>query len=341
MKLRFATCAVAVLLAGSAVAQEATEILPDQIDAGEVSEESGWKYRLSLGANINFGSSSNVIGAADGSTWTVGAILDSGAFLEEGNHEWRNTLLLSETFSRTPVVDEFVKSADSLEIESLYLFHVPSAVWFGPFARLTIDTAIFPGRDVRGSDTTYVSTFLDGTTETVTATSLELTDPFQPLALSESVGFFLEPIKTDELTYEFLAGFGAQELFASGQLTVADDDTTPEVEVTELDDHNLAGLAAVTSLYGSFDEGRLTYDLGGEALIPFINDLPANDTRSAVDIANIQFFAGLSFQMVEWASVDYRFQAERQPLLLDEWQLQHALLLSFSYTFIDEIEEEA
>ncbi len=340
MRFILATFAV-VLVSGHASAQEATEILPDQIDAGEVSDDSGWKYRLSLGANINFGSSSNVIGAADGSTWTVGANLDSGALLEEGNHEWRNSLLLSETFSRTPVIDEFVKSADSLQIESLYLFHVPSAAWFGPFARITIDTAILPGKDVRGADNTYVTTFLDGTTESTTATSFDLTDPFQPLTLSESVGVFVEPIKTDEITYELLAGFGAQEIFSSGQLAVADDDATPEIEVIELNDHNQAGAAALTSLYGSFDEGRVTYEVGGEVLIPFINDLPANDDRSAIDIANIQFFAGLSFQMVDWASVDYRFQAERQPLLLDEWQLQHALLLSFSYTFIDEIEEES
>ena len=322
-------------------AQEATDILPEEVEAATTEAvEPDWSYRLVIGANLNFSASSKVIGATDGNSWTVGANLDAGAFYDHLNHDWRNTFLLSEAFTRTPVVDEFVKSADALALESLYLFHLTNARWFGPFARLTLDTAILPGQDVRGSDVTYVTSFLDGTTETVTAGRLELTDAFQPLVLSESVGVFFEPVSREEITYEFLAGFGEQETFAGGQLALMDDDATAEIEVGELDSHNLAGLAALTSVYGSFEEGKISYEAGGEVLIPFINDLPANDERSAIDIANVSFFAGVSFKLLEWASLDYRFEALRAPVLLDEWQLKHLLLLSFNYTFIDETAPE-
>lgn len=334
--------------ASSGAAQEAEDLLPAEADAvigttpddSENADQSLWKYKLSLGAQLSLGASSNVIGAADGNTWTIGVVLDAGAKYENGGHDWRNSLLLSEAFTRTPVIDEFVKSADALALESLYLYHVPSVPWFGPFARFTLDTAILSGEDVRAADATYSTSFLDGTTEVVTASRLDLTDPFQPLTLAESVGVFVEPIDDDAVTVEILAGFGAQEIFAAGQLAIQDDADTAEIEVIELDDHNLAGLAALAKVYGAFDEGRVTYEAGAEVLVPFINSLPANDDRGAFDIANISFFAGVAFKMVEWASVDYRFTADQQPLLIDEWQMTHSLLLSFSYTFVDDIEGE-
>lgn len=328
------------LVSAPLTAQEATDILPEELaeTTEEVREEvaADWKYRLIVGAGLNFSSSSHVVGATDGQSWTVGAKLDSGAYYVNGGHDWRNTLLLTEAFTRTPAVDEFVKSADSLAIESLYLFHLANAHWFGPFARFTLDTAILPGQDVRGGVNTYRTTYLDGQTATDTVDRLELTDAFQPLVLSETVGVFFEPVAEPEITYEFLAGFGAQEIFAGGQLAIMDNEDTPEIEVGELDSHNLAGLAALTSVYGSFEEGKIGYEAGGEVLIPFINDLSANDDRSAVDIAEISFFAGLSFKLVDWASLDYRFEAKRAPIIVDEWQLTHILLLSFNYTFVDE-----
>ena len=329
-----------LLVAAPLNAQEAADILPEELAETIVVEPgvegSPWNYRLVVGANLNFASTSHVVGTTDGQTWTVGANLDAGAYYVKKNHDWRNTLLVTEAFTRTPVLEEFVKSADALALESLYLFHLTNAHWFGPFARFTLDTALLPGRDVRGEENTYKITYLDGETATHVGDRMELTTAFQPLVLSESVGVFFEPVAEETVTYEFLAGFGAQEIFAGGQLALMDNEDTPEIEVGEIESHNLAGLAASTSVYGSFEESKVSYDAGGEVLIPFINDLRANDDRSAIDIAEISFYASLSFKLVDWASLDYRFDALRQPLVVDEWQLTHLLLLSFNYTFIDE-----
>jgi len=37
---------------------------------------------------------------------------------------------------------------------------------------------------------------------------------------------------------------------------------------------------------------------------------------------------------LSWASLDYSFKAIREPQLLDKWQVQNNLLLSFAYTLV-------
>lgn len=348
MSLRTSSRLIAAALvcglgASQAAAQEAaTEILPEALETTEAVEVMPWRYRLNLGAGLNFAASNNVVGASDGATWTISLNVDAGAYYIRGSHEWRNSLLISEAFTRTPTIDEFLKSADALNLESLYLYHLPNAPWFGPFGRFTLETSIFAGRDVRSEPTTYLVTREDGTVDTVVATanSIHLTSPFQPLSLSESIGVFLEPVAETEISYELMVGLGARQTFAGGGLAVSDDDTTGEIEVATLEDSTQVGAAAITKLYGELEEGRVSYQLGGEVLIPFINDLPEDDDRGAIDLTLIRAYLGLSFRLVEWASLDYRFDARREPLVVEEWQTQHNLLLTFTYSFIDQIAEE-
>ena len=64
--------------------------------------------------------------------------------------------------------------------------------------------------------------------------------------------------------------------------------------------------------------------------IPFLhNELPAGDDRSAFELTNISLLAQLSLKVVDWASLDYEFRAEREPQLLDEFQLTNHLLVTF------------
>jgi hypothetical protein len=39
--------------------------------------------------------------------------------------------------------------------------------------------------------------------------------------------------------------------------------------------------------------------------------------------------------LFEWASLDYELKIMRLPQLVDAWQIQNNLLLTFSYTLID------
>jgi hypothetical protein len=322
------------------------EYLPGQeeIEGAEEPPPEGWEYNLSIGSGFSFGSSRSVIGNTDGNTWTVGVNVDGAANLRASGHEWRNTLTSAQAFTRTPLIDEFVKSGDQLMLRSIWLYHIPSAPWVGPFFRFRLTTAIFAGRDVQAEQSTYQVTEIDGTVRTVDSDRLDLTDPFQPLTMGQTAGVFLRPLSDPALQAEFLLGFGLRETFAKDQLALLDDEDTAQLEVVELDSFVQGGTEGVATFWGEQQEGRVTYEAGIEVLIPFINDLEEGDDRNALDLTNIDIGARLSFKLFEWASLDYSLRALLEPQLLDEWQIQNQLLLSIGFVLLEaapEAEAEA
>ncbi len=200
----------------------------------------GWFPRIAVGLTLSFGDNRSVVGQTDGGTLSFGLKFDAGLDYRRGGHEWRNTLALAEGVTRTPVMPQFIKSADLLSLESIYLYHVTP--WFGPFVRASMRTAVFRGADVRPGANTYLIKHVDGTVETKLAgdrssfedpivSNLALTDPFQPMTLKQSAGPFLRPVESEKVNVEIRAGLGAQETIARDQLAVADDNATPEIEV--------------------------------------------------------------------------------------------------------------
>lgn len=291
----------------------------------------GWHWRLTLGASISHTNNHNWVGQPTGNTFTFGFKGETAAEYFRRKHEWRSTLGISEAFTRTPLIDEFIKSADAFTLESIYLYHwIP---WAGPFARFQLQTALFSGRDLRPAPVTYNVAELDGTIDTFIASELALTDKFRPFTLKESVGPFAQPIRKPEINVELRLGFGARQTFADDQLAVTDDAATPEIEVTRLQDVHQAGAEFVGQGWGTLEDNRVTYKLTVEAMMPFIkSELPPGDDRGAAELTNVDVIATISFKLVKWASLDYEFKAVRQPQLLDLWQLQSNLLLTFSYT---------
>jgi hypothetical protein len=306
----------------------------------------GWDTRVALGGTLSFANNSNVAGQMDGTSFSLGIKLDAGADFNHVDHEWRNTLALGAAITRTPVIPEFVKTNDSLTFESIYLYHVVD--WFGPFARFSLNTAMFPSRDIRTGHAAYSVINPDGTTRALTVpgtdctpaadgsvpstcrTSLSLSDGFRPLTFKQSVGLFVQPLQTDPLTVELRGGVGAQEVIAKNQLAMADDVTTAVIELKQLANANQAGAELALSLWGTLVEKRVVYKANAAAMTPFAHTaLIPGDDRNAFQLTNVQLDAALSFKLVEWASIDYQFKAIRQPQILDAFQIQNALLFTF------------
>ncbi|MEP7127120.1 MAG: hypothetical protein ABJE95_39670 [Byssovorax sp.] len=298
----------------------------------------GWAPRIAAGLTLSFGDNRSVVGQADGGTLSFGLKFDAGLDYRRGGHEWRNTLALAEGVTRTPVMPQFLKSADLLSIESIYLYHVTP--WFGPFARASLLTALFRGEDVRPGATTYLIKHVDGTIETKlegarssfedpVVSTLPLSDPFLPMTLKQSVGPFLRPIESEKVNLELRAGLGAQETLAKKQLAVADDHATPEIEINELSSVNQLGVEAAADLWGAVSDKRVTYRVGIDAMIPVAHTaLPASDHRSSIDLMNLEMGGQLSFKLVEWASLDYQIKAIREPQIIDAFQVRNTLLLT-------------
>ncbi len=293
----------------------------------------GWSPGIALGALLNLVDTRSVVGQQDGTTFTFGAAIDASLEFNEGMHEWRNNLALSAGTTRTPAIDEFIKTNDGLYFESIYLLHVLEM--FGPFARFGLNTQMFPSTDIRPAAVDYVVSNLDGTTSNFTGRRLAMTDAFQPLTLKESIGVFVQPIRRDEIELEARAGLGAQETFAEGGLAIDDDDATAGVEVKELDDFYLIGAEAVVNAWGFMDpDKRISYTVGAGVLIPFVtSDLPEDDDRSLPELTTVEGMVGINVKLFDWASLGYKLTVMRQPMLVDEWQVSNNLLLTIGAAF--------
>lgn len=289
----------------------------------------GWTPGIAIGATFNLNDSRQVVGQQDGTAFTLGAAVDASLEFNQGRHEWRNNLRAGAGATRAPALGEFVKTADGLKFESIYLLHAVEI--FGPFARVGLDTNMFPSLDIRPTAVSYAVANRDGTTANYTGRRLSLTDAFKPLTLKESIGAFIQPIHEERITFEGRAGIGAQETFAEGQIAIADDAKTADViEAKALNDFYEIGAEGVANAWGKIDDAkRVSYVVGVGVLVPFAHtDLAKGDTRGIADLINVDINAGLHVKIFDWASIDYRLGVVRQPLLVEAWQVTNTLLVT-------------
>ena len=299
-------------------------------DDGKAPE--GWSPRLALGATASFGDNRSVVGQTDGGTFAFGLKFDTGLDYRRGGHEWRNSLNLAEGMTRTPVVPVFVKSVDLLALESIYLYHVNT--WFGPFVRATMLTSMFRGADIRPAPVTYAIARVDGSVDSITRSRLTISEPFLPMTLKQSVGPFARPVEQERINVEIRAGLGAQETLAKDQLAISDNKDTPEIEVKELANVNQLGVQAAADVWGTVSDKRVIYRIGVDLMIPLAHStLVAGDTRSSIDLMNVEMGGQLSFKLVEWASIDYQIKAIREPQVLDAFQVRNSLLLTLGLAY--------
>ena len=178
-------------------------------------QKDGWKNKLDVGATGASNSASNVVGSADGATYQIGIVLQGEAKLKAGQHAWNNELKLQHAQTRTPVIDQFVKSSDVLDLSSTWLYSLESIDWMGPYARFKLNTQVLEGYDVRSGDINVVKTELDGTeVKSVTADGdiTDVTGFFEPLILTEGAGLFANPWEDKAFTLQAKVGAAMQQI---------------------------------------------------------------------------------------------------------------------------------
>lgn len=325
-----------LLLPGAALAdKDKPRYNPNQKVEGLKKKHEGWKKKIDLGASFSVSQNSNVVGSSDGTSLALGATVKTTFDWVRGNHEWLNAFNVQEIFSYTSSIDEFVKTTDDVNLRSAYLYHLSSLPWLGPFGELKLKTSLFRGRDVRNEDVTYAIKRPDGTIDSITDNTLRLSDAFAPLTLEQMIGAFAQPIKKDHISLEVRLGFSAKQTFAANQLALSDDGDTDEIEVKEMETLYQGGPALGVFLKGDLLTKTLLYYAQFESMLPAINNKADSDDRNAAELTNIAFEAGLSLKVVSWATLSYTFKTIREPQLVDKWQIQNNLLLTFSYSLQD------
>lgn len=321
----------AVAPAEAAPAAEATAAA----DAPPPPPASPWKYTLGIGVNGAMTRSTNVVGTVDGTSAQIGAIVDGSAIYVEGQHNWENVLKLTESFTRTPTVSTFLKSADELRLQSTYIYKLKSVPWMGPYARGLGTTSLFRGYEVRGEDTTIERINSDGTSSgpitKPAGNKYGTTKPFEPTLLRESLGMFANPVTLPEFTLKTRLGAAMQHILTREGYAISDDDSTPGViEYKQLQDSTQAGAELGIEMLGKAAE-NLTYTASADFFYPMYE---SNDSSAQDGIEKLQtnIAAKLSVRLSKYFSLDYILSLKRIPIIVDEWQVQNGLLVSCNYT---------
>ncbi|RAL24779.1 hypothetical protein DL240_00790 [Lujinxingia litoralis] len=323
---------MALSVSGVAVAQDAADPMyvgQEQLETDE--QPQGFSGQLGVEASFNLVSNQNVIGQNEGTSFLLGGAVNGGLDYFRGKHQWRNTLAYNTSWARTPVLREFVKNNDKMELESIYNYLLND--WIGPYGRGSVETSAFATELVTEEATGYLITRPDGSVDGEVTDRLRTADPISPLNLFQSVGVALEPVRQEAVRATLRVGFGAREALTEGVLVVQDDETTGDVELVELENAYQAGAEAFLGLEGKFPEQRIDYRVGATALVPFINN--DQEDRSPFDLARIGVTGKVRVAIVDWMGLTYSLMVLSDPQLLDATQVQNSLLLTFNYTLID------
>jgi hypothetical protein len=333
-----------VLLAISSITQawaQAKVVPKDDTLKGAGEEDiEGWNPSLAGTATVNLVSNTNVVGQVEGFSTLFGLGVTGGTDYVKAKHLFRGTLSITESFARTPVVDEFVKTNDVVQFEGLYNYFLRKQM--GLFGRFTITTSAFAAEDVRGVATTWVEKTDPPTALTTTGFRQRLADPLSPFTLAESAGVFADPVNNTKFALSLRAGFGGRHTLADGVLLIDDDKATSEVELLRLANVHQLGLEGFAGAIGKLKGGKLAYRAGLAVLVPLVN----NDSfdRSAGSLTRVGFESSVTFNVFEWMSLVYSLNVTRDPQLFPEGneltQIQNNLLLTFKYALVEKTKKK-
>ena len=333
-------CGVLVALAFPAFAAEEGEPskaeAPEASDASSVAaepEEDALELRLRVGLSAAFAQSAGVVGQQDGLGVTFGTSVAGHIRWHKAAHDWKTSMSYAVAFAYTSVIGELVKTADRLQVDSMYTWKGLS--WVGPFVGLTLETPFFSGDDVRAEPVDYEITSLDGSIRVEEASKrLRLTAPFEPLQLKEAVGVSFIPVTLPEFGVTFNAGAAATQVFAEDALSVSDKKETAVVEVSEIDSYIALGQTSRLEVHGLLADDWISYRVHGELFVPFVDSSPKTEDLSIEERMNVSVGAKFSFRVAAWASVDYELRALLQPQIQEDWQIQNVVMLTFGYDLL-------
>jgi hypothetical protein len=292
----------------------------------------GWIPTLKTGFNFSFNQARNVVGVADGTTIALGLLLDAGLTFRSGDHEWINALDIVQTHTKVPNIDPFIKSADKLDLESLYLYHIKNISWLGVFGGVRLTTPLFAGNFVPEEDTTVSIELTDGTVVQDTAEAQKyyrLTKPVAPLIFRQFIGAAFLPLEKDYLRLDIKVGTGAMEVWTRSSLVQDDNEDTADVlELRQLEDFVQGGVELHLAANGVIVKDVLSYTLKAGLMYPYVTSIDTD--LSGIDLLNAEINFKLNIKLAKWASLNYALAMLRVPLIQPEWQITNNIMLSLT-----------
>lgn len=279
------------------------------------SDDSIWTFSGVLGGDVAFLRRDVNIGQP-GWSLAFDVFFDVVARLHTGPHRWASRLEVEESQTRPAQTEQFLNLEDRIFLHSIYTYEVVD--WFGPYIRAGAEMQVLP-RTLQFDDARDIE-LQDGTVEE--RTEVEVASEFLPLVeLIEGTGGNFRLWRSRALELQVRAGVGARQLFPTDLDVLIERDgpdrlVTVEEDLTEGVESTAIGSARLTRW--------VTLSTEFDSLYPFDPDQSFIFTwRNQVNL-----------RLASFASITYRFNAERNPakLAADDVQTEHDVQLRFSYT---------
>ncbi len=336
---------MSIVWSGVAFADSAGgKFIPQTADGVDDSLSTGWHPFLKGAANFALGHSLNTPGNPDGLSIQFGYLIGAGAdyLSPHKKHEWTNGLGMELQYSKTPVVDALIKSADQIDLRSAYFYHPAELPQLGPFVSFRLTAPMLAADAVYAetqnvvhlapkeeqvfndagepidSDGNVIDANHDSVRRYGSGKRIPLTGAFAPLTLREGVGLFAVPVNKPVVKFDARLGFGAWETFTRDGYYVDDNaDTADLLELRQMQDSVQVGPELGMILSGAAKE-ILTYRASALFMQPVYQ---STDTDLSIDLMNMEFEVGLGVKITKYMAVNYSFKAYRQPLVIDNWQI--------------------
>lgn len=269
-------------------------------------------------------------GQDDGTKAAVGFAITGQLALLRGGHSLDANLGLEAAVGKARGSSDLAKARDGASIDGTWTWRVVS--WFGAHAAAFAETAPLGSSLDHETATLHSVLRPEGDRERVTRRSLILTDPGVPLRLGQELGPVLLPVEVAPARVAIHVGAAARETFADGQLAVSEDPTTPFVDVEEADGAARAGIGGGFEVGGVVSTARVHYRVRADLMTPLAYPARPSNERGALNFTDVDLRANISLRLVSWASLDYAFQALREPLVLNDYRVRSSLVVSIGPT---------
>ncbi len=291
-----------------------------------------WSLQGDIGLNFAWIATKDFVGVSSNNpSATPTTQINLNLRYKETLHEWRSNLGLSLGYTYAPPPSAWVKTADSLKLNSIYLYHMRPTL--GPFAALQLKTSILPGEDIESGSNTYVITdAVSGKElERITSDKLKLTDAFAPLFLEEWLGIFWQPIDKPEIFFEFRLGGVGRESFANGQKVITcNGPCNVNILVQQLSNIYEAGPGSGLLLKSDFFSNKVNYRLDFDVIWAW---LQSPEIRPIGSLSRISFDLNstLSFELLSWLSLNWNLRLIQNPAIIEKVQFLSNLTLAANF----------
>lgn len=279
---------------------------------------------LVVGGDVTLNSRSNVIGFADGDSFTAQGFIDGRLSVQIFDNPLILRLQVEQGITNPPS-GTIQKTIDRVDLDALYVYSFEP--WIGPYIRFGAETSIFPAEAIFSEDVTIVK-LADGVeTERTTGRTVQISPFLGFTTISEGVGLNVRAFKSVSAELNVRAGVGARHRIAQDILQLDGCSRPDGAPPTALDE------CRFEQILGNDQFGVETVILATVRLTRFILvnlELDALLTP-VVEDSIVELESSVALKLTSFLSINYVARYRRDPTInvnLDSFEQD--ILLRFS-----------